>query len=68
MQKKLIYYKDPAVKSGNPKQLIKLCSVFRFNVRSNFFITTELCCLSFSAFEKARQAHGTDEDIILIYR
>ncbi|KAI9559665.1 protein C22orf13 [Daphnia sinensis] len=42
-KKKLIYYRDPAVRS-------------------------ELCCLTFSSFEKARQAHGTDEDIILIHR
>ncbi|ESO97322.1 hypothetical protein LOTGIDRAFT_203742 [Lottia gigantea] len=29
--------------------------------------STELCCCSFSHFDKARQAFGTDEDILLIY-
>ncbi|XP_046463381.1 guanylyl cyclase 1-like isoform X1 [Daphnia pulex] len=69
-KKKLIYYRDPAVKSG-----IVLFNSIRSpfitscrNITSKFFITTELCCLTFSSFERTRQAHGTDEDIILIYR
>ncbi|XP_022093278.1 protein GUCD1-like isoform X2 [Acanthaster planci] len=31
-------------------------------------ISQELCCCSFSNLDEARQSHGTDEDILFIYR
>lgn len=32
------------------------------------FLSTGVCCSSFSVFEQARRSYGTDEDILFVYK
>ena len=64
-ENKLIYYKDPSVKKGKEKNHIP--KTIKHQCIYILFFNTELCWISFNSFETARQAYGTDNDIILIY-